>query len=288
MPTIPPTLSLPLRPWLPLLVALPLLALVAGCRLHLGEQLDVDAAKAGEREEAREGPVAGAPEIGGEEAVSATVEAFRDARPRSTALPPTATFPPSPVPPTATPTLTPRPTATVPPTPTSDPFAAAGRPVRLEVPAIGVDAYVEEVGLTADRAMDVPQEWQNAGWYNRGYRPGEPGNSVIAGHLDTTSGGPAVFWDLAQLLPGDEIHVGYENGDRYTFIVQETGEFNYNAEGEVIDRIFGDSPTEDLNLITCQGTWDRSSRTYDKRLVVFSSLAPDRTVRVGNGEGLYD
>ena len=88
-------------------------------------------------------------------------------------------------------------------------------------------------------------------------------------------------------MPGDEVHVTYQNGDRYTFIVQESGAYSYNAEGEVIDLIFGDSPTHDLNLITCQGTWDRSNRTYDKRLVVFTTLAPERTVRAAT-DGAFD
>jgi sortase (surface protein transpeptidase) len=263
---------------------------LTGCQIDIGSARGDGSQERRASRAAEDDPatVAEAPALSGQESVEATVAAFRESRPQPTALPPTATATWTPVPPTATPTLTPLPTATIPPTPTSDPFDAAGRPVRLEVPALGVDAFVEEVGLTADRAMDVPKGWENVGWYNRGYRPGEPGNSVIAGHLDTTSGGPAVFWDLAQLLPGDEISVTYENGDRYTFVVQETGEFDYNAEGDTIDRIFGDSPTEDLNLITCQGTWDRSSRTYDKRLVVFSTLLPERTVRANGGHGAYD
>ncbi len=198
--------------------------------------------------------------------------------------------PPTEVPPTFTPlppTATPWPTATIPPTPTVDPLASAGPPIRLEVPALGIDAYVEEVGLTADRAMDVPQGWMNAGWYKNGARPGEVGNAVIAGHFDTSSGGPAVFWDLRALAPGDEVIVTYERGDRFTFVVEGSQEFDYDAEGEAIDVVFGPSQTEDLNLITCQGVWDRTQSTYDRRLVVYTRLAPEKTVRVGL-DGTYD
>lgn len=197
---------------------------------------------------------------------------------------PTETPPPSPTP---RPSSTPLPSPTVPPTPTPDPFASSGVPVRLQIPAIGVDAYVEQVGLTMDGAMDVPQGWQNVGWYMLGKRPGEEGNSVMAGHLDNSSGGPAVFWDLALLSPGDEVLVEYENGDRFTFMVQDAAEYQHDAEGEVIDRIFGESPTPNLNLITCQGIWDRNKATYSERLVVFTSLVPERTVRA-SGTGAYD
>ena len=80
-------------------------------------------------------------------------------------------------------------TAAPPPTSTPDPFQEAGDPVRLEIPAIQVDAFIELVGLTPQDAMDVPKGWMNAGWYHKGFRPGEAGNAVIAGHLDSSTGG---------------------------------------------------------------------------------------------------
>lgn len=203
------------------------------------------------------------------------------------AVPATATARPTEPPTLPPPTATPLPSPTLPPTPTADPFVAAGAPVRFVAPSIGVDALVEQVGLTSDRAMDVPQGWHNVGWYREGYRPGESGNAVIAGHLDTTSGGPAVFWALDQLLPGDEVQVHYENGDRYTFVVQDMAEYDWNAEGEVIDRIFGPAAGPSLNLITCQGAWDYGQATYSKRLVVFTELVPELTVRAGY-TGAYD
>jgi len=189
--------------------------------------------------------------------------------------------------PTPLPSSTPLPTPTVPPTSTPDPLAASGSPVRLQIPAIGVDAFVERVGLTTDNAMDVPAGWQNVGWYMPGHRPGEAGNAVIAGHLDNSSGGPAVFWDLALLSPGDEVTVTYENGDQFTFMVQDSAQYQFDADVEVINRVFGDAPTPNLNLITCQGIWDRNKATYSERLVVFTSLMPERTVRA-NGQGAYD
>lgn len=188
---------------------------------------------------------------------------------------------------TDAPTATPWPSPTEPATPTPDPFLAAGPPVRLEAPTIGVQAYVEQVGLTDDNAMDVPKGWMNTGWFLHGFRPGEPGNSVIAGHLDTNTGGPAVFWDLNKLRPGDEVVVTYANGDRYTFTVQGSELYDANAQGPTIEKIFGSSLTSDLNLVTCDGAWDHGMATYTKRLVVFTTLAPEKTVRAGSG-GVYD
>ncbi len=184
---------------------------------------------------------------------------------------------------TPVPSITPWPSATVPPTPTEDVIAAAGVPVRLEIPAIGVDAVIEHVGLTAERAMDVPQDWMNVAWYEGGPMPGATGNSVIAGHFDTSTGGPAVFWMLNRLSPGDEAIITYEGGDRYTFIVQELAEYDYDAKDDVIDTIFGESLAPNLNLITCQGVWDYGNGTYNKRLVVFTELVPELTVYAASG-----
>jgi sortase (surface protein transpeptidase) len=179
------------------------------------------------------------------------------------------------------------PTVDIPPTATPDPFAHVGAPVQLAIPAIGVTALVEQVGLTKDGAMDTPRGWMNVGWFSPGFRPGEVGNAVIAGHLDSRSGGPAVFWSLSKLQPGDEITVTYANGDRYTFAVQDVGVLPYDVQGDAVTKIFGPSQTPDLNLITCNGEWDRGRATYTKRLVVYTTLLPEKTVRAGVN-GSYD
>lgn len=174
--------------------------------------------------------------------------------------------------------------------PTESPTArldAAGGPARLEIPAIGVDAYIEHVGLTADQAMDVPSEWGHVGWFDEGFRPGEPGNAVMAGHLDSAAGGPAVFWDLDKVAVGDQVIVTYENGDRYTFVVEDWRLYDHDAQGSIIDSIFGRSQTADLNLVTCDGAWDHGAATYTKRFVLFTTLVPELTV-LGPGAKIVD
>lgn len=184
-------------------------------------------------------------------------------------------------------TRTPFPTATRPPTATPDPLVSAGRLVQIQIPAIGVVALVEHVGLTADGAMDTPDGWMNVAWFQDGFKPGQAGNAVVAGHLDSRSGGPAVFWNLNQLQPGDEVTVSYENGDRYTFAVQDMEVLPYDVQGDAVTSIFGPSQTSDLNLITCNGDWDRGKATYTQRLVVYTTLLPEKTVRAGHSDA-YD
>lgn len=157
------------------------------------------------------------------------------------------------------------------PTPPPD-ILFAGAPVRLQIPAIGVDAAVERVGKTESGAMGVPERVENVAWYELGATPGELGSVVISGHLDDYRGDPAVFWALNTLQPGDEItlHDGQGNTVRY----EVTGTEIYPFDQAPIDRIFLSKFEGKLSLITCNGTWDKNARNYDKRLVVYSRLLP--------------
>jgi len=128
---------------------------------------------------------------------------------------------------------------------------------------------VEQVGKTPDGAMDVPRQWEDVGWFDLGYRPGEKGSAVVAGHLDSTTG-RAVFWDLNKLKPADKVLVKTEGGAQMTF--QVIGSEVYPFDRAPIDRIFGPADPPMLNLVTCNGVFDRGTMNYDKRLVVYTRL----------------
>lgn len=145
---------------------------------------------------------------------------------------------------------------------------AIGRPVRLSIPAIDLEIPVIEVGQTANGNMDIPSHPFEAGWYKAGARPGDPGNAVLAAHLDTVSGKPAAFWQLHTLKTGDEIQVTDERGRMTIFRV--TGSEIYDADNAPLREIFGFHNRSRLNLITCNGAWDGAKQSYDKRLVVFT------------------
>ena len=146
----------------------------------------------------------------------------------------------------------------------------AGIPTQLVIPQLSVDAPVEQVGLDAQKRMDVPKVVTNTGWYMYGPRPGEKGNSVIAAHFDTPTGAPSVFYDLAKLSPGDTIEVSDDQNQTHTFVVDKVTTFP--TDDFPIDLVFGASDTAHLNLITCGGSWDKNKRIYDERVVVFSHL----------------
>lgn len=146
--------------------------------------------------------------------------------------------------------------------------APAAAPQRLLVPAIGVNASVEPLGLDSQGRMATPSRAENVGWYSPGTTPGDVGNAVIDGHLDWTTG-PAVFWKLGRLRHGDEITITRADGSRAAFAVQSTSVMPYDAS---TDSLFTRSGPPSLTLITCSGSWDRHRGTYLQRLVVRASL----------------
>lgn len=143
-----------------------------------------------------------------------------------------------------------------------------GLPARLKIPKINVDAAVEPVGLTSKGDLDVPKGPAGAGWYNSGPRPGEIGSSVIDGHFGYKDHIPAVFDNLSKLHPGDKLYVIDEKGLTATFVVSELKTY---APDEIAVSVFRSSDKKaHLNLITCEGTWNASAKSYSNRLVVFA------------------
>jgi hypothetical protein len=169
---------------------------------------------------------------------------------------------PAVIPPPPAPTATPAAAAT--------PLPAAGLPRRLRIPRLRIDAAVEHVGLAPDGAMDAPKRFDTVGWYRLGTRPGDLGSAVIAGHFDSKTG-PAIFWRLRDLRPGDDIFVRGDDGVERRFVVEEAA--SYRFDQAPLERIFTAADRVRLNLITCGGSFDRHSQNYDQRLVVYATLA---------------
>lgn len=144
-------------------------------------------------------------------------------------------------------------------------------PQRLLIPKIAVAAEVEEVGITEEGNMEVPEILQNVGWYKFGAIPGAKGNAVFAGHLDDSLRQPLVFWRLDELVVGDDIYILNEEGEELHFKV--TGKELYDYNSFETEDIFGPTDERHLNLITCTGTWLEDLQVYDKRLVIFAEIS---------------
>jgi sortase A len=144
-----------------------------------------------------------------------------------------------------------------------------GLPVRLMIPAINVNAAIQNLGVTTKGAMAVPSNTVDVGWFKLGPRPGEKGSAVIAGHFDGENGEAGVFTNLNKLKKGDKLYIEDNKGISVVFIVQESRIYNPGYA----DEVFSGTGSAHLNLITCDGVWDGAKKSYSKRLVVFTDIA---------------
>jgi hypothetical protein len=149
-------------------------------------------------------------------------------------------------------------------------------PVSVDIPAIGVTSRLLHLGLNADGTIQVPSlvtSASEAAWYEYSATPGQIGASVIEGHVDSDQG-PAVFYRLGALRPGDTIDVTLADGT--TAIFRVTGVRQYAKSNFPAKAIYGTTNYAALRLITCGGVFDYATGHYLSSTVVFASLTSSR------------
>ena len=146
----------------------------------------------------------------------------------------------------------------------------AAAPTRVRLPSIGVDSGLVRLALDEERVLVPPTDFTTAGWFAEGPAPGSVGPAVIAGHLDSYEG-PAVFFRLADLAPGDEVLVDRVDGTTARFEVRSVD--RYPKDAFPTERVYGPTPGAELRLITCGGEFDRDERSYRDNVVVTAVLS---------------
>jgi len=152
-------------------------------------------------------------------------------------------------------------------------YQATPVPVRIEIPSIGVASSLGQLGRAADRTVEVPTRWEEAGWYALGPRPGDPGSAVILGHVDSKSG-PAVFFRLRELRRGDQVKVTRADGSSVRFVVQRTAQ--YDKQRFPTDEVYYPTLTSTLRLVTCGGEFDATAGHYRSNIIVFAAATEPR------------
>ncbi len=139
-----------------------------------------------------------------------------------------------------------------------------GTPMRLIIPAIGLDTSVVGLGIDKKGNMDVPSgKTTNVGWYKYGTVPGNTGTAVFDAHVF------AAFVKLNNLKNGDDIYVVTNKNQKLHFVVGNAETYKLSALKS--DTLFGNNGGKNLNLITCAGKLTADRSTYDHRLIVFTS-----------------
>lgn len=148
----------------------------------------------------------------------------------------------------------------------ASPQAMGADPVRIRIPAIGVDAPVQPLTVQ-NGVLPPPDTNDGTGWWRDGPEPGERGPAVIAGHLDSKRG-PAVFFRLTDLSSGVQIFVDRADGTTAVFAAQRIERYDKNTFPT--DAVYGDTPDPQLRLVTCGGEFDRKHRRYRDNIIVFA------------------
>jgi hypothetical protein len=156
------------------------------------------------------------------------------------------------------------------------PWLPRSMPVSVDIPAIGVTSDLLDLGLNANGSIQVPSlvtSADEAAWYKYSATPGQIGTSVIEGHADSYQG-PAVFYRLGALQPGDTVDVTLADG--ITAIFRITGVRQYLKSNFPAKAIYGATDYAALRLITCGGVFDYATGHYLSSIVVFASLTSSR------------
>ena len=146
---------------------------------------------------------------------------------------------------------------------------ARSTPVTLRIPAIGVSLALSTLGLNPDGTAQVPARDQQPGWFRLGPAPGQLGSAVILGHVDDDKG-PAAFYRLRTLRPGDTVDVGLADGRVAHFAVRTVA--TYLKTQFPARLVYASHGYAALQLVTCGGQFDSTSGHYLSNVVAYTSL----------------
>lgn len=141
----------------------------------------------------------------------------------------------------------------------------------IRIPKLGVLARVLQVGTTSSGALATPTNVFDAAWYKNSAKPGQPGATLIDGHVSswTTNG---VFYDIKNLAAGDTIQIEKGDGTILDYTVVQTTAYPAAA----VDMKALQQPItagkSGLNLITCGGKYDSKAGEFTHRIAVFATL----------------
>jgi LPXTG-site transpeptidase (sortase) family protein len=136
--------------------------------------------------------------------------------------------------------------------------------VSMSIPSISLVAPLVPMGVRPDGYMDLPNSPHDVAWYQFTSKPGMGGNAVFSAHVDYINYGPAVFWNLSKVRPGDGVSIRLRDGSVVRYVVASA----VTVPLEQLDVASAIAPTEQesITLITCGG--DFAAGNYSHRVIV--------------------
>ncbi len=143
---------------------------------------------------------------------------------------------------------------------------------QVSIPRLGVSSTLQSLGLNADKTIQVPSlaDPMQAGVYANGPMPGQVGPAVVLAHVNA-GGKPGFGAGFHALRAGDVIDFSTPTGPVVYRVteVQTVPKDRYPTA-----RVFSDTPTPTLRLITCgPGPLDASGHNFVAQTIVFAVKA---------------
>ncbi|MFC5237018.1 class F sortase [Pseudonocardia zijingensis] len=152
--------------------------------------------------------------------------------------------------------------------PVPEPVRAGTVPVELVLPARDVRAPVVAVTTGPEGALVVPEPPSTVGWWSPSALPGgAAGTTVLAGHVDSATGGLGALAVLRHVGEGEEVVLTGADGRSVGYRVSARRQY---AKAELPPEVFAPGGPPRLVLITCGGAFDRRTRHYADNVVVFA------------------
>lgn len=158
-----------------------------------------------------------------------------------------------------------------PPTNVDSYVVAPDLPRYIIIDKLDIKARVKRMGVGADNAVQTPKNIFDTGWYDGSAKPGETGATFINGHVS----GPTqrgIFYKIKNLRTGDPIVIEKGDGSKLTYIVASSESFPVDqVDMNKVLRPYGNAK-KGLTLMTCGGSFDRTTQEYTERVVVYATL----------------
>lgn len=143
-------------------------------------------------------------------------------------------------------------------------------PTQITIENLQIDYPVNPVGQLEDGSIETPDIFDKwVGWYKYSPTPGDVGPAVLVGHVDTYKG-PSVFWRLSEATPGQIVQIKREDGQIAKYKIYEVNQ--YSQDEFPTEKVYGNTETPELRLITCGGNFNYFTLKYNKNTVVYARL----------------
>lgn len=147
---------------------------------------------------------------------------------------------------------------------------AANQPRRIILPSINSEGFVQAVGIDQHGAIAVPANIHVAGWFVQSVTPGDAGLSIIDGHIRGRYAG-GIFEYLQAVHPGDSFIIEFGDLSLRNFSVISINQIKAADATSALHQKNSEISNQ-LNVITCGGKFNKILNAYEDRIIVVAKL----------------